>query len=67
MAKFNVNTKTKKQKIKDKILTLLNEGKTDWIKIRKIILTDSELNAFPSEFKRVEKELITENIINVNK
>lgn len=66
MAKFTVTNKTKKQKIKEAIIILLENGHTDWDIIRKTILTDSDLNAYPAEFKRIEKELITENVIDLN-
>lgn len=66
MAKFTVTNKTKKQRIKDAIITILESGQTNWDVIRKTIIADSGLNAYPAEFKRIEKELIEENIIDLN-
>jgi len=66
MAKFTVTNKTKKQRIKDAIITILESGQTNWDVIRKTIIADSSLNAYPAEFKRIEKELIEENIIDLN-
>lgn len=63
---FIVNKETKKDKIRKQILILLKAGQEDWKSIRKIILTDPKLNAFPAEFKRVEETLLAEGVIKFN-
>lgn len=63
---FIVKKETKKDKIRKKIISLLSSGQEDWKTIRKIILTDPKLNAFPAEFKKVEDILLAEGVIKFN-
>lgn len=63
---FIVKKETKKDKIRKKIISLLSSGQEDWKSIRKIILNDPKLNAFPAEFKKVEDTLLSEGVIKFN-